>query len=289
MVEYINWDYKLRQYALLMRLDKPIGILLLLWPTLWALWLASKAHVSVHLLVVFVTGVVLMRSAGCVVNDMADRHYDLFVKRTYNRPLAAGRVHYKEAFYLALILSLFAFLLVLTCNFLTIKLAVLGMLLVIVYPLLKRITHLPQVGLGIAFSWGIPMAFAAVQNEVPLAAWFLFVTASMWPLIYDTLYAMVDREDDIKIGIKSIAILFAQYDLYFIAILQIIWLMMLICVGQIFQLTWPFYLGLVGVALLCIYQQLLIKTRSPSSCFKAFLNHHWVGLSIFIGIYYGVR
>jgi len=275
---------KLPQYIYLMRLDKPIGILLLLWPALWALWLASNGFPDTKILFIFIAGVILMRSAGCIVNDFADRKFDSHVSRTRERLLASGKVKPHEALLLAGIIALLAFLLVLNCNQLTIKLAFIGALLTVIYPFLKRITHLPQLGLGVAFAFSIPMAFAAVTERISFEAWWLFVAALIWPVIYDTMYAMVDRFDDMKIGVKSTAILFAQKDKLMIATLQIIFLMMMIITGKLFQLRWIYYCSLFCAGLLFLYQQFLIKNRDPHACFKAFLNNNWVGLLIFCGI-----
>jgi 4-hydroxybenzoate polyprenyltransferase len=275
---------RLSCYAKLMRLDKPIGILLLGWPTLWALWFAGAGKPDIYIVSIFMLGVVLMRSAGCVANDLADRHLDGFVKRTQARPLAAKTISVKAAIIVFISLSAGAFLLVLQLNRLTICLAIVGMVLAIAYPFMKRFTHWPQVGLGAAFSWGVPMAYAAENNSVPLSAWLLFATALLWPIIYDTMYAMTDREDDRKIGIKSTAILFGLYDKKIIALLQVIFLGSLAWIGYILQLHWPYYLGLILSAGLFCYQQKLIQQRLPEQCFKAFLNNNWVGFSIFVGI-----
>jgi 4-hydroxybenzoate polyprenyltransferase len=267
-----------------MRLDKPIGILLLLWPTLWALWLASNGEPDTKILFIFVTGVILMRSAGCVLNDFADRNIDGMVARTRNRPFPSGKVKAKEALFLAALLLACAFLLVLQTNLLTIKLAFVGAGLTVVYPLMKRYTDLPQGGLAMAFSWGVPMAFAAVTGKTTTAAWVLFSTGMLWPLIYDTMYAMVDRSDDINIGVKSSAILFDTMDKLVIALLQVLFVVMLIIIGLMFALHKIYYLSLIVVSVLFVYQQWLIKDRDPKRCFKAFLNNNWVGLLIFIGI-----
>lgn len=274
----------IRQSVLLMRLHKPIGILLLLWPTLWALWLAADGKPDYHIVILFILGVVIMRSAGCIINDIADRHVDGFVKRTQKRPLAANTMTSKTAFILFMILLICAFCIVLSFNAFTIKLAFIGSALAMIYPFLKRITHLPQVGLGFAFSWGIPMAFAAIQNTISWQAWVLFFTAILWPIIYDTMYAMTDRFDDIKVGIKSSAILFGEWDCLIIGFLQIGFIILLISVGYLFQLNWMYDASLFLVAGLFIYQQKLIRKRIPERCFQAFLNNHWVGLSIFLGI-----
>lgn len=275
---------RLSQYAYLMRLDKPIGTLLLLWPTLWALWLASAGHPNNTVLFVFVAGVILMRSAGCVMNDVADREVDGKVKRTRNRPLATGKVTMAEAVLLIVLLGLSAFLLVLLCNSLTITLAFVAVGLAIIYPFMKRFTYLPQLGLSAAFTWGVPMAFAAETGAVSLSAWFLFFTGMVWPVIYDTMYAMVDREDDLKVGIKSTAILFDQMDKCVVALLQLLFVMMLVIVGLMFRLNRYYYVSLIFVSLLFIYQQWLIKDRDPEKCFSAFLNNNWVGFAIFVGI-----
>jgi 4-hydroxybenzoate polyprenyltransferase len=274
----------LAHYIALMRLNKPIGILLLLWPTLWALWLANYRFPSLKLLFIFVAGVILMRSAGCILNDLADRRVDGYVERTQYRPLVTGAVSVKEAWVLAGVCLLLAFLLVLQCNGLTIVLAFIGALLAIIYPLLKRITHLPQLGLGLAFAWGVPMAFAATLFVVSPAAWFLFLTAAVWPVMYDTIYAMVDRADDKKAGIKSTAILFGRFDTLMIAGLQLLFLIMLVKVGKLFLLNHFYYISLIITALLFLYQQWLIKDRNPARCFHAFLNNNWVGFVIFLGI-----
>src|SRR3990167_5973080 len=276
--------HRLKQYALLMRLNKPIGIALLLWPTLWALWLASHGQPHVTILLIFIAGVVLMRSAGCVVNDVTDRYIDGHVQRTLKRPLVTGTVTLLEAWFIAALLGLVAFSLVLLCNPLTIKLAFIGAGLTLIYPFMKRFTHLPQLGLGIAFAWGIPMAFAAETAAIGFSAWILFIAGALWPVIYDTMYAMVDKEDDIKIGVKSTAILFGHRDTKIIACLQIAFIILLVTMGGVFQLTKIYYLSLVFVAALFLYQQMLIKNRNPTQCFRAFLNNHWVGMIIFVGI-----
>lgn len=278
----------LKQYCLLMRLNKPIGILLLLWPTLWALWLASSGRPHLLVLSVFIAGVVLMRSAGCIINDYADRKVDAHVKRTSQRPLATGAVSVVGALVVFAVLSLIAFSLVLFLNRYTILLAIVGAVLAVAYPFMKRFTHLPQVGLGFAFSWGVPMAFAAENNAIPYAAWVLYFTAVIWPVIYDTMYAMTDRDDDVNVGIKSTAILFAAWDKIIIAGLQVVFLCGLIYVGYLFHLTMSYYVSLLLVACFFAYQQVLIKNRERESCFRAFLNNHWVGLIIFVGILLGL-
>lgn len=272
-------------YAQLMRIDKPIGSLLLLWPTLWSLWIAAKGTPDLTVLVVFIAGVFLMRSAGCVINDFADRNIDGFVERTKNRPLPSGRVNNIETLSLFLILTISSFLLVLTQNPLTIKLSLIGILLAFCYPFMKRITHLPQFFLGLAFSWSIPMAYAAQANQLSPIMWILFMTNVLWTIAYDTLYAMVDRDDDLKIGVKSTAILFAQYDKFIIAILQLCCLLLLLLIGRIETLGWIYFLGLAVVTLLFVKQQIEIKTRNKKACFKAFLDNNYVGLIIFIALF----
>lgn len=276
---------KIIPYLKLMRFHKPIGILLLLWPTVWALWIAAGGMPKLTILSVFVIGVVVMRAAGCIINDIADRHWDGDVARTKQRPLVTGDVSVRGALILFIVLLLLAFALVMTLNKLTIALAVVAALLAIIYPFLKRITHLPQVGLGFAFSWGVPMAFAAQRGHVPPVAWVLFVSAVLWTIAYDTQYALADREDDRKVGIKSTAILFGRYDRLAIGLIQCAMLLLLVWVGRWQAFSAWFYVGLgVAAVLLLIYQQRLIRDRDPHSCLRAFLNNHWVGLIIFCGI-----
>ncbi|MDH5692863.1 MAG: 4-hydroxybenzoate octaprenyltransferase [Gammaproteobacteria bacterium] len=275
---------RLKQYALLMRLDKPVGILLLLWPTLWALWLAADGIPHIAVLVVFTTGVLLMRSAGCVINDYADRDIDGHVQRTQNRPLAQGKIPPKEALLLFVTLCLTAFAMVLTMNWLTIALSFGGALLAAIYPFMKRYTHLPQVVLGAAFAWSIPMGFAAQTGTVEPIAWVLFFISLMWTVAYDTMYAMVDREDDLKIGVKSTAILFGDADRVIIGLLQALTLAGLFVVGQHQGLGVFYYSGLAVGTALAIYQQTLIRNRERQQCFKAFLNNNWFGAIVFAGI-----
>ena len=274
-----------KQYAYLMRLDKPIGIFLLLWPTLWALWIASEGHPDTLVVFVFIAGVILMRSAGCVINDFADRHIDSQVKRTENRPLATGQVKPKEAVYLFCGLCITAFLLVLLMNTLTIMLSFVALALGIFYPYTKRFTFIPQVFLGLAFAWAIPMAFAAQTGEIPKEGWLLLIATVLWATAYDTMYAMVDRQDDIKLGVKSTAILFGQADRFIIAIIQVCMLIVLALIGQLLKLGIFYYMGLVLAVGLGIYQQALLKERDTALYFKAFLNNNWFGAIIFAGIY----
>ena len=275
---------RLYQYALLMRLHRPIGIYLLLWSTLWAVWLAGNGHPSVFITLIFIAGVVLMRSAGCVINDYADRDFDPHVQRTRDRPLATGRVSAKEALGLFIVLCLLAFGLVLQLNDLTIQLSVIALLLAAMYPFTKRYTYLPQLFLGAAYSWSIPMAFAAQLNEIPNIAWWLFTANLLWTVAYDTMYAMVDKQDDLKIGVKSTAILFGNADKLIIALLQLAVFILLIMVGIQENLGYIYFIGLAIASLFVFYQHWLIRHREPARCFRAFLNNHWLGATIFIGI-----
>jgi 4-hydroxybenzoate polyprenyltransferase len=275
---------QVKNYCYLLRLHKPIGILLLLWPTCWALWLAGAGKPDWNIVITFIVGVVIMRSAGCVINDIADKNIDGKVARTRERPLATGVISVRAALLVFLGLSLLGFLLVLRLNHLTIYLALVGAVLMVVYPYLKRVTHLPQVGLGLAFAWGVPMAFAAIEHNVPPAAWLLFAAAALWPVSYDTIYAMVDRDDDIAIGVKSTAVLFDDKDTVFVATFQVAFLLLLAYVGWVFGLNIFYYVSLLAAEGLFAYQQFLMKEGDPSACFEAFLNNQWVGLVIFLGI-----
>jgi 4-hydroxybenzoate polyprenyltransferase len=275
---------KLYHYALLMRMNRPIGVYLLLWPTVWALWIAGEGNPDTWVTLVFVAGVVLMRSAGCVINDYADRDFDPHVSRTRNRPIAAGNVKPGEALLLFMMLCLIAFTLVLTMNQLTVWLSVGGVLLAAIYPFMKRYTYLPQVFLGLAFGWAIPMAFAAQTGEIPIIAWLLLTATVLWATAYDSMYAMVDIEDDLKIGVKSTAILFGDADRIVIGSMQVIFLITMVIVGNKLDLGFYYYCGLLVAALLVVYQQFLIRDRDPEGCFKAFLNNHWFGAVIFAGL-----
>ncbi|MBY7796638.1 4-hydroxybenzoate octaprenyltransferase [Vibrio fluvialis] len=276
---------KARAYWQLTRMDRPIGSLLLLWPTIWALILAARGMPDLKVLAVFVIGVFAMRSAGCVINDFADRKVDGHVKRTAQRPLPAGKVTAREAFTLFLVLSLLSFLLVLTMNPLTIKLSFAGLVLAFIYPFMKRYTHLPQFFLGLAFSWSIPMAWAAQAGELPLVAWYLFVINVLWTVAYDTQYAMVDRDDDLLIGVKSTAILFGRYDKLIIGVLQLLTVAMLIALGYSYQLGASYYWGLLAASGLFVYQQHLIRHRERMPCFQAFLNNNYVGMAVAVGLF----
>lgn len=278
---------RLYHYALLMRLNRPIGIFLLLWPTLWALWISSAGRPDPLVLIVFVLGVVLMRSAGCAINDYADRDIDPHVQRTAQRPLATGKVSPREALILFAVLCLIAFLLVLLMNRLTVLLSFVAVLLAVSYPFAKRYTHLPQVHLGAAFGWAVPMVFAAQTGSVPQEAWLLFIATVLWAAAYDTMYAMVDRADDLRIGVKSTAILFGDADRVIIAVIQGLMLSAMILIGMRVHLGWPYYAGLSLALGLAIYQQMLIKDRTPALCLKAFLNNNWFGAAIFAGIVAG--
>lgn len=275
---------RLKQYWLLSRFDRPIGILILLWPALWALWVASDGRPDLGVLTVIFLGVVLMRAAGCVINDYADREFDPHVARTKQRPIAAGKVKPKEALWIFVVLCLCAFGLVLTLNIFTILLSFIAAFLAASYPFMKRYTQLPQAYLGIAFGWAIPMSFSAQTNYIPLVAWVMYLAVVLWALVYDTMYAMVDKEDDLKIGVKSTAILFGSYDRHIMAFLQLIIIGLLIIVGQMKHLSWPYYGGILVATGLFVYQQKLIYYRDKNQCFKAFLNNNWFGMVVFIGL-----
>ena len=279
-----NLNKKLDAYERLMRLDKLIGILLLLWPTLWALWLASRGLPDWITLLIFVTGTVLMRSAGCVMNDIADRKYDGLVERTKNRPLATGEVSVKEACILAAGLALAAFGLVLLFNKTTILLSFAALFLAFTYPFTKRFLAIPQAYLGVAFGFGIPMAFAAVNDYIPPLAWVLLAINVFWAMAYDTEYAMVDRDDDVKIGIKSSAIFFGKYDVIAVMICYAAMLGLLVYVGRFMGYGKYYFIGLAAALGLVLWQYLLIKNRDKSNCFKAFLHNNWIGLVLFIGL-----
>ena len=274
-----------RQYWLLARFDRPIGILILLWPALWALWVASNGKPDMLVLTVICSGVVIMRAAGCVINDYADREFDPHVERTKQRPIAAGKVSPKEALIFFLVLIAIAFGLVLLLNTYTILLSFGGAFLAASYPFMKRYTQLPQAYLGIAFGWAVPMSFSAQTNTIPLVAWIMFLAVVLWALVYDTMYAMVDKDDDLKIGVKSTAILFGDYDRHIMAVLQVIILGLLVTIGIMQNSGLAYYLGLSVAAGLSVYQQKLIFHRDKALCFKAFLNNNWFGLAVFIGLF----
>ena len=275
---------RLNLYERLMRLDRPIGILLLLWPTLWALWFAAQGVPNWKVLWIFVLGTVLMRSAGCVVNDYADRDFDPFVERTKNRPLAARRVSTQEALFVAGVLALAAFLLILPLNRLTLWLSVPALFIAASYPFTKRFFSLPQAYLGVAFGFGIPMGFAAITSSVPPLAWVLLAASFFWTIAYDTEYAMVDREDDLKIGIKTSAITFGRFDVSAVMLCYALFLGVLVGVGLWRGMGVAYYAGLVVAAALILYHYLLIRDRNRERCFKAFLHNNWVGAAVFAGI-----
>jgi 4-hydroxybenzoate polyprenyltransferase len=275
---------RLKDYARLMRLHRPIGILLLLWPTLWALWIAGQGRPDLRVLAVFILGVVLMRSAGCVINDYADRDFDPHVERTRDRPIAAGRVSPREALVLFAALCLIAFALVLTLNRLTILLSFAGAFLAATYPFVKRFTHLPQFYLGAAFGWGIPMAFAAQTGGIPPVGWTLFAANVCWSVAYDTAYAMVDRDDDHKVGVKSTAILFGRHDRALVFLFHVLTLSLLAYSGALAGLGLRYYAGLVAAFGFVLYQQHLMRDRTRDGCFRAFLNNNWFGAAVFAGL-----
>ena len=278
------WRTRLRLYWALVRGDRPIGWLLLLWPTWWGLWLAADGVPPLWTLVVFSLGVWLTRSAGCVINDYADRWLDPHVERTRGRPLATGAVRGREALAVFAVLMLVAFALVLTMNRLTVLMSVVGVLLAASYPYLKRYTYLPQVYLGLAFGWGIPMAFAAVQGTVPAVAWVLYVANIFWTTAYDTWYAMVDRDDDLRMGSKSTAILFGDLDLVAQSVLYALFFGGMVLVGRDAELGWPYWAGLGIAAVLVAWQFAIARTRERTACFRAFLHNHWVGMVVFAGL-----
>ena len=282
---------QLHNYVQLMRLDKPIGVWLLLWPTLWALWLAGEGHPDPGVFVVFMLGVIIMRSAGCVLNDFADRNIDPYVERTRTRPIASGVVAPMEALTLFIALALIAIGLAAMLNRPAQLLAVIGAGLTVIYPFIKRFVSIPQFVLGAAFGWAVPMAFAAQTGNLPQEAWLLYVATLLWTVAYDTMYSMVDREDDIKIGIKSSAILFGVYDRVIIALFQALFILTLWLTGTGLEFSGPYFYALGLAIVFMIYEQFLIVYRVPENCFRAFLNNHWVGSIVFFGImghYYSV-
>ena len=277
---HVKWNALWR----LMRFDRPIGMLLLLWPTLWALWIAGDGSPSTKNILIFCTGVVLMRAAGCIMNDVADRDFDPHVERTRCRPLASGELTVREALIAFFALMLLAFGLVLMTNILTIKLAFAGALLASTYPFFKRWTHFPQVILGLAFGWGIPMAFAAETGQIASVAWLILLINVIWSVIYDTLYAMVDREDDVSIGLKSTAIMFGRSDLLIIRVLKILMIALLVLLGLKLQFSWPWFAGVAIAGVLFARQQYLVRNRDRDACFNAFLNNNWVGVAVWTGL-----
>jgi len=279
-----NWAGRLSAYYRLVRLHRPIGIFLLMWPALWALWLAGQGSPPWTLVLIFVLGVVVMRSAGCAINDYADRDFDGHVARTRERPLATGEVSPREALAVFAVLCLIAFALVLQLNWQTVALSVVALALTMIYPFMKRFTHLPQLFLGAAFGWAIPMAFTAVTGSIPGYGWVLFGAALIWALIYDTQYAMVDREDDLKVGIKSTAILFGDLDRLAVGLLQLLMLAILVWIGLRAGRGGWYFAGLTGAAATSVYQQWLMRDRAPGACFQAFLNNNYFGIAVFLGL-----
>ncbi len=279
---------KMYPYIQLMRLHRPIGALLLLWPTLWALWLAGKGQPNPTIVVIFIIGTMVMRAAGCVINDYADRNLDAQVQRTKDRPLASGVLTSRQALVLFALLISIALVLVLQLNPLAIALSIVAALLAVLYPFAKRFTHLPQCVLGLAFSFGIPMAYAALTNALPIEAWILLAANFLWIVAYDTQYAMVDRDEDLLIGVKSTAILFGKFDNLIVGLLHTAAISILAVVGWMNRLTWHFYFGLALAAGLAIYQQYLCKDRVRENCLRAFLNNNWVGAMVFFGIVLGL-
>jgi 4-hydroxybenzoate polyprenyltransferase len=280
----LRYARRIRDLIEVARLHRPIGIWLLMWPVLWALWIAGGSHPTPKVLVIFVLGTVAMRSAGCVINDLADRDFDPFVKRTRDRPIASRRLAPGEALLWFLVLIGIALALVLQLDEKTIRMSLIGAALAVSYPFFKRFFPLPQFYLGVAFSWGVPMVFMAELGAIPRVAWTIFFAGIIWAAIYDTLYAMVDRDDDLKIGIKSSAIVFGDMDRVIIGVLQVLMLFTLYLVGQNMQFGWWYHVGLAGAAVFFVYQQWRVRHREPAACFQAFLNNHYVGLSVFIGI-----
>lgn len=279
-----HFSSALRPYIELMRLNRPVGFLLLMWPTLGALWIAADGKPDPLIVSVFILGVIVMRSAGCAINDYADRHIDGHVWRTAGRPLATGRLQPRQALMAFAVMAVLAFGLVLLLNTLTILLSLVALLLAASYPFMKRYTHLPQLVLGMAFGWAIPMAFAAQTGTVPVIAWLLFLANIIWTMVYDTFYAMADREDDLLAGVKSTAILFGDDDLKILAILQTAYLVIFILVGVALQMSWIFYGGVLLAALLFVYQLYLSRHREPKACLRAFLNNNWLGFIIFFSL-----
>lgn len=275
---------KISAYGSLMRLHRPIGIYLLLWPTLWALWIAGNGKPSLKVVLIFIVGVIIMRSAGCIINDYIDRKIDIHVARTRERPLAVGSVSRLEALTLFFSLCVLALVLVLQLNLFTVQLSVIAVLLTIIYPFMKRYIYLPQLILGMAYAWGVPMAFAALQESIDPVAWFLYAIAVIWPFAYDSIYALMDREDDAKIGVKSSVMLFARYDNLIITLLQLLVITSLICLGFFCKFSVYYFFSLMLTFVLIVYQSFLISTKQIKNYYLAFYSNHWMGMIIFIGI-----
>jgi 4-hydroxybenzoate polyprenyltransferase len=279
---------RLYAYARLIRLDKPIGALLLLWPTYWALWLSNEGTPPIDLLIIFTLGTFLMRSAGCAMNDYADRDFDRHVERTKNRPITSGQISGKEAVLIAAILALLSFGLIQPLNLLTKQLSVFAIVVAVVYPFTKRFFAMPQAVLGVAFGFGIPMAYAASLNQVPLEAWILFAGNLFWTIAYDTAYAMVDRDDDLRLGLRTSAITFGRFEVIAIAVCYGLLLISLLCVAYLAQLNDLFWFGWVGALICAIYHVSLVRTRQRDACFRAFRQNNWLGAFLFLGIVLGL-
>jgi 4-hydroxybenzoate polyprenyltransferase len=284
----MSFKDRLTAYAYLIRLDKPIGTLLLLWPTLWALWLASGGLPDLKILIIFVVGTFLMRSAGCAINDYADRHFDRYVQRTQGRPVTSGKISGKEAILVATVLAMLAFLLIQPLNMHTKQLSVLALLVAFIYPFTKRFFAMPQAVLGIAFGFGIPMAYAAILNSIPQEAWILFIGNIFWTIAYDTAYAMVDRDDDLRLGLRTSAITFGKYDVVAIAISYVVLFMSQIWVAQLADLSNYFLIGWFAALACAIYHLKLVSTRKKEKCFQAFRHNNWLGGFLFLGIVLGL-
>lgn len=281
----INLQQQFPHYLKLIRFDRPIGSYLLLWPTLWALWIAANGIPDLRILIIFVAGVFVMRSAGCAINDFADRDIDAYVERTENRPLATGAISAKEAIGVFIVLSILALVLALQLNALTIKLSVVALILAATYPFMKRVHMLPQVHLGLAFAWAIPMAYTALNNSLPdLNIWLVFLTTVVWTTMYDTMYGMADKEEDLKLGLKSTAILFGNNDKLIVGLMQLTVIILLAVIGATSALGGFYYLGIMGASVFFVYQQFLIKDRDAKLCFLAFVNNNWFGMVVFIGL-----
>lgn len=279
---------RLHAYAHLIRLDKPIGTLLLLWPTYWALWLSNQGMPPLDLLIIFTLGTFLMRSAGCAINDYADRDFDCHVERTKNRPITSGQISGKEAILIAALLALLSFALIQPLNLLTKQLSVFAIIVAAIYPFTKRFFAMPQAVLGVAFGFGIPMAYAASQNQVPLVAWVLFIGNIFWTIAYDTAYAMVDRDDDLRLGLRTSAITFGRYDVLAIAVSYALLLLSQLWVAYLAQLSDWFWLGWISALVCAIYHVSLVRTRQRDTCFKAFRHNNWLGAFLFLGIVLGL-
>lgn len=283
-LQTVSFKERILYFALLTRFDKPIGTFLLLWPTMWALWIAGNGKPDIYITVIFLSGVIVMRAAGCIINDFADRNIDGQVSRTQHRPIASGKINTREALIVFLVLCVTAFALVLTLNWLTIGLSFVAVVLAALYPFMKRYTYMPQAFLGLAFGWSVPMAFAAQSNDLPAIAWLLLTATVLWATAYDTIYAMIDREEDLQIGVKSTAILFGEADKLIIGVIQGTFILTMLIIGNKLELSSYYYIGLLVASGLLVYQHKLIRDREPAQCLKAFLNNHWIGVAVFAGV-----